>query len=95
MNDESPHVRVAAAHALAHWGSEAQRADALAVLLDHADLSHNRIYTVVAALNALDALGDRAATVRDKVRALPDTAPDVIDKMKDYVPRLKESILTR
>ena len=93
MNDESPHVRVAAAHALAHWGAESQRADALAVLLDHADLSHNRIYTVVPALNALDALGSRVAPVREKIRSLPDTAPSVIDKMKDYVPRLKESIL--
>ena len=92
MTDECPDVRVVAAHAQARYGSDRERANALGVLLDHANLRRHSIYVVVSALNAIDALDSLAAPIREKVAALPDTDPKVIGKMKDYVPRLKDAI---
>jgi hypothetical protein len=93
MDDESPDVRVAAAHALARYGTPEHSEPALLVLLELSDLKRNGIHVSVAALNAIDALDDRAASARDAIAALPDSDPAVIDKMKEYVPRLKEAIL--
>ena len=94
LRDGSPHVRVAAAEALGRYGADDDCRAALDVLLDHADVKRNGIYVSVAALNALDALDRRAAPIRDGIAALPESDPAVIDKMKDYVPRLKEAILS-
>lgn len=93
LRDESPHVRAAAAEALGRFGSSEQCTEALPVLLDLADVKRHGIYVAVPALNALDAIDERAAPAKDKIAALPDSAPSVIGKMKDYVPRLKEAIL--
>jgi uncharacterized sulfatase len=93
LADESPHVRAAAAEALGRHGSDEDCTAALPVLLDLADVKRHDIYVAVAALNALDALDRRAMPVKDKIAALPESDPAVINKMKEYVPRLKEAIL--
>ena len=93
LRDDSPHVRAAAAEALGRFGTDSECGEALPVLLDLADVKRHGIYVSVAALNALDAMDGRAAPVKERIAALPDSAPSVIPKMKDYVPRLKEAIL--
>jgi uncharacterized sulfatase len=93
LRDESPSVRIAAAEALGRHGSDADCREALATLVDLADVKRNGVYVSVAALNALDALDRRALPVKDRIAALPESHPSVIDKMKEYVPQLKKAIL--
>jgi uncharacterized sulfatase len=93
LRDESPSVRIAAAEALGRHGSDADSREALATLVDLADVKRNGVYVSVAALNALDALDRRALPVKDRIAALPESHPSVIDKMKEYVPQLKKAIL--
>jgi uncharacterized sulfatase len=93
LRDESPSVRVAAAEALGRFGSDADSRDALAVLVDLADVKRSGIYVSVAALNALDALDRRALPAKDRIAALPESDPLVIDKMKEYLPQLKKATL--
>jgi uncharacterized sulfatase len=93
LEDASPYVRIVAAEAMGRYGDGPELNRALNVLVELADVQRHGIYVAVPALNALDAIGNRAAPLRDKVRALPDTDPSVIDKMKEYVPNLKRSIL--
>jgi uncharacterized sulfatase len=93
LSDPSRHVRIPAAEALGRYGSPAQVAKALPVLLDLADVRRNGIYVSVAALNATDALDERATPIRDGIAALPESAPSILAKMKEYVPNLKQAIL--
>jgi uncharacterized sulfatase len=69
--DESLSVRVIAAQALGQYGSQEDAHGSLAVLLDAADWSKNSLYVSMLALNALDALDDRAKSIRDEIAALP------------------------
>lgn len=93
LKEESPSVRVAAAEPLARHGDDADCRDALGVLLDLSDVKRHGIYTSVVALNALDALDRRALPVREKIATLPASDSSIRDKMKEYIPRLKEAIL--
>ena len=93
LKDPSPHVRVAAAEAMARYGSDPDPQEPLEVLLELADVKRHGVYVSVAALNALDALDRRAMPLKDKVAALPESDPAIINKMREYVPRLKEAIL--
>ena len=69
--DDSPSVRVIAAQALGQFGSQEDARSSLPVLLSAADWSKNSLYVSMLALNALDALDDRAQSIRDKIAALP------------------------
>ena len=60
LDDSSPDVRIAAAETLGRYGNEIDLSRALAVLQDHADWSKHDVFTAVAALNAIDALGAKA-----------------------------------
>jgi uncharacterized sulfatase len=93
LQDPSPYVRIPAAEALGRFGSPAELAQALPVLLQSADLARNDLYVVVPALNALDELGARAASQRAALAALPKTNPAVDRRMADYAERLLEKIL--
>ncbi len=69
LKDESKPVRVVAAEALAQWGDKDDVALSLKVLLEVGQPAQNSIYNSLAALNALDRLGDKArpalATLKD------------------------------
>ena len=58
LADESPSVRIVAAEALGRYGGGADLPAVLEVLLLSADLSRRPLYEVVAALNAIDYLGE-------------------------------------
>jgi len=57
-----------------------------------ANVEKNGVYASMAALNAIDALGKKAAPERDAIRALPKSAPGVIPTMRENVPHLLEHI---
>ena len=88
LKDSSPDVAIAAAEALASFGDDADRDSALKLLVGRANWSENRVFVCMAALNSLDSLGDKAASVAAPIGQLPTkgTAPN--DRYADYVPRL-------
>jgi uncharacterized sulfatase len=93
LKDTSPYVRVVAAEALGRFGSEADLKLALATLVDLGPMDRNGVFVSVAALNAIDALGQKASLIRDRLKEFPTkgTVPDA--RFARYVPRLLEDIL--
>jgi hypothetical protein len=83
LTDESPIVRVTAAHWL---GIRRQAKLALPVLT--AALKDKNEFVVLAALTALDEMGEAARPALGDVKALPK-------KMSEYPGRMRESILNR
>ena len=94
-NDKSAPVRIAAARALGEFGSEADTQAALALLLAHADWSKNDVFTAMAALDALSALGQKAAPIAAQIKALPAKGPAPDARLKEYIPRMLEELRER
>lgn len=92
LEDAPPDVRIAAAEALGRYGSEADVQRVLPLLGRLADWSKNDVFTTMAALNALDALGPKAASLRDRVSRLPAKGPVPDARYSSYVPRLLEDL---
>ena len=82
----------AAAEALGRFGSEADLGRVLPLLATHADWAKSDVFTVMAALNALSALGEKAAPLAATIKALPDQGPVSDGRYKEYVPRLLEEL---
>lgn len=93
LKDESPYVQIVAAEALAMFGAETDVPPLLALLIDRADVSKHGIYVSLPALNAIDALGARAAGSRPAVAALPRMHASVIQRMESNIPKLLEAML--
>ncbi len=70
-SDNSPSVRAIAAEAVGRYGSDAEAAEAAEILAGLGDMSKHGIYVAMLALNSLDALGPRNASVRARVKQLP------------------------
>lgn len=92
LSDPSASVRIAAADALARFGDDAARARALEVLRDAADPTATSAYAAIAALNAIEALGPRAASIRAAVRSQPDHDPRAPGRADGYVQRLRQDL---
>jgi arylsulfatase A-like enzyme len=90
--DSCVEVQIAAAQALAHFGDNAEVERSLARLVDLADWSKHHVFTAMAAVNSLDALGEKAAPVAAQIKRLPieGKAPDA--RYSSYVPRLVEDL---
>lgn len=88
LGDASPYVRIIAAEALGRYGSDEDAAKALGVLLELAPVDANGVYVSVLALNAIDAMDERAKGALDTIRALPQQDPSVPQRMRSYVPNL-------
>ncbi|MBI2947427.1 MAG: sulfatase-like hydrolase/transferase [Verrucomicrobia bacterium] len=93
LKDSSPYVRVVAAEALGRFGGATDVKLALAALAELGRLDKNGVFVSVAALNAIDALGQKALPIRDRLKEFPakGTVPD--PRYAPYVPRLLEDIL--
>ncbi|HEX4146619.1 MAG TPA: HEAT repeat domain-containing protein, partial [Pirellulales bacterium] len=94
LDDSSPDVRIAAAETLGRYGSAADLSRALSLLGKAADWSRNDVFTAIAAINALTALGDKAAPLAPTLAALPTQGVSPDPRYKDYVPRLLGSLRT-
>ena len=75
MNDVSPSVRIAAAEALGKYGSDEDTKAALKLLIGLADSQKNNSYIAIHALNAIDALGKKAAPLKEQIAALTTHDP--------------------
>lgn len=92
LTDQSGNTRVAAAEALVRFGPESLRQKALESLARDADAGKNGLFTAVAALNVLDGLGEKGASVRPLLKDLPRKAPGANARMGDYLERLLRHI---
>ena len=92
LKDASPFVRVAVARALAQYGERSTEA-ALAVLGEHADPREVGVFAALNALEAIDQLGEKAASLRERVRAIDEKAGVPHPRYGEYVPSLKKEIL--
>jgi arylsulfatase A-like enzyme len=91
MADPAPAVRVPAAEALAACSEGAERDRALDVLTGLASIEHNSVYIALAALNALDSLGPKAAGVKARVATLPRNRPGLPARTgSEYISRAIE-----
>ncbi len=93
LSDGAPTVRLAAAEALAQYGSGADEKQALGILVEHANAEKHGVYLAMQALNALDVAGRKAAPYRDKLAALPRKDPKAPGRMSSYVGRLLEDMV--
>lgn len=95
LKDQSPYVRIAAAEALGAYGDGSDLQPALDTLIALADGERNGVFTAVAALDAIYSLGDKAAGVKEAVRALPEQAPLPDMRFSPYIPRLLKDLKAR
>jgi arylsulfatase A-like enzyme len=100
LADPAPEVRIAAAEALGRFGNEDDLKPALKVLILCASAaktgrSKYDVFAQMAALSALDALGNRSASVAGEITALDGDTPVPHPRYSAYVPRLLESLRAR
>ncbi len=92
LQDESPSVRIVAAETLARFGSAGDLGLALEALLDAAQIRRWGVYACIAALNAVDELGEAARPIASRLRAVADDRASREPRADGYVPRLLEKI---
>lgn len=93
LKDTSPSVQIAAAEALSRFGSAKDLEAVLPLLLGLADCVRNGAYVAIQALNAIDALGNKADSIRSQVKALPLADPKAPDRVKtEYTTRLVNAV---
>jgi arylsulfatase A-like enzyme len=90
LKDPSTDVRITAAQALGQFGADLE--ETLPLLADLANWKTHGVFSAMAALNSLDALGAQAAPVAGIIRALPATGPVPHERYSSYVPWLIESL---
>ena len=90
----APVVRIVAAQALGQFGSDADRSAALELLVESADVADQGVFLSMLALNALDELDDKAASVRADIRRLPSGHDDIPRRMRAYVNNLRTRTLS-
>ena len=95
LQDSSPYVRIAAAEALGQFGSVTDLEAALKVLVERGSIEQNGVFVSMAALNALDALGDKSASVIAVIKAMPANGQVPDPRYSSYVPRLIEDLQGR
>ncbi len=93
LADEAPYVRIAAAEGLGRYGNKQDVAAALPVLLKLASPEENGIFIAIAAMNAIDAMDQNAASAKEQIAKLPTKDPQANSRMKAYVGNLIEKTL--
>ncbi|MFM9080186.1 MAG: hypothetical protein ACKOTE_08660, partial [Opitutaceae bacterium] len=92
LSDPSPLVRIVAAEALTAHGTETDATPALAVLKEYASVEKHGVFIAMAALNAIEALGPKAASLKAYVATLSPKGPSPDNRYDSYVPRQLASI---
>ena len=95
LNDSSAEVRIVAAQALCQFGPDADFKASVRILAGHADWSQHDVFTVMAALNSLDALGMAFAPLAEILHSLPTKGVSPDSRYDSYVPRLVEHLQRR
>ena len=93
LADESANVQVIAAEALGRYGDRADLDRALPVLLAATSNTEGGGYVALLAVNAIDALDDKAAPAREAIREIPNRVKKGGGRASGYVARVVEKIL--
>ncbi|MFZ5830003.1 MAG: sulfatase-like hydrolase/transferase [Planctomycetota bacterium] len=93
LEDRAPTVRIAAASALTQCGAAEDFEPALKVLVDLSAPGSHGVNVSLMALNAIDALGDKAATAKTAIANLPPAQGKRINRTETYDPRVVEHLL--
>lgn len=92
LDDNSPDVKVAAAEALGRYGDATDLPRVLPLLGNLANWKNYDVWTVMAALNAIGALKEKALPLVALIKTLPDDGPAPDARFKEYPPRLLENL---
>jgi uncharacterized sulfatase len=92
LNDEVPAVRMPAARALGLYGNDEDLKLSLAALGELISPEKNGLYVSLEALNAVDALGKKAASLAGAIKAMPQQGSFAGPRTREYVPKLVEHI---
>lgn len=95
LDDPAPDVRLTAAEALGRFGTAADLALVFPLLAQTADCSKSDVFTAMAALNAISALGEKAAPLTATLKKLPGKGPSPHPRYDEYIPRLLEDLRSR
>jgi arylsulfatase A-like enzyme len=93
LSDPSHSVRAAAGEALGCFGTDAEAAKALDVLVKLGPLGTNSVYISMLALNAISSMGKRAKPALAAVKAMPRQVPSTYQSLRGYVPNLLDEIV--
>jgi uncharacterized sulfatase len=85
-------VRIVAAEALGRYGSDADAKSALDILVALAPADRNGAFVSLLALNAIDAMGKKAASAKSAIAAMTVVDEKAAQRFKEYGPRLKERL---
>lgn len=92
LADAAPSVRIVAAEALVRYGAPSDVTAGLAALQASADPTKVGAYASIAALNTINELGAKAASLHDFVRTMPSSDPQAVARGDGYVARLQSYI---
>jgi len=92
-DDSSGSVRAIAAQALAQYGTDADAARALDVLVELASAQDNSVFVAMLAATALDHMGERARSAKERIAALPQKAKNAPPRMGNYIGNLLKKTL--
>lgn len=90
--DDSPHVCIAAAEALGKYGTDTSLEPALEALKKLAPPADNGVFVSVAALAAIEALGEKGEALHEFIAQLDPEGPGPDKRYDSYPGRLIESI---
>jgi uncharacterized sulfatase len=93
LADPVPSVAVAAGQALARFGTEKERTQALAVFKRYASPRENGVYLSLAALAGIEAGGYRDPETIQWLKAMDTKDPKASDRVSSLVPRAVERLL--
>jgi HEAT repeat protein len=93
LNDASPSVRIATAEALGQFGTDADLQKALSALKATADPTKTGAYAATSAMNVIDRLGNKAASLMEFVKTMPTKDPNALARANEYVSRLQQDVL--
>lgn len=93
LEDASPSVRIAAAEALGRYGTEDDLKRAMPLLIGLADAERNGCQLAIQALNAIDAIGKKAAPWKEEILKVPAVDPKAPERAnQQYTNRLLERL---
>ena len=93
QKDDSIYVQTVAAEILARYGNDADLKLALDHLIKAADGSQSNVHAAIQALNVIDQLDEKAATLAPQVKELPKDGDWSKGRYSSYVPRLIQTTL--
>ncbi len=92
LRDSSPIVQIVAAETLATYGTDEDIKTSLNVLAQLAPTSKSGVFVSMAALSAIEAVGQKAEPAYEKIRSMETKGESPDDRYDGYVPRLLQNL---